>query len=277
MNLPQPWTNARYFRSALKRPWGRALLYPFFSLHPRPVFLLGNQKSGTTAIAKLLALAAGKTEETYLRGFSQHILEDLYHNRLPLKEAIRRRAKFEFSRELIKECNLTFFYPQLRALYPDAPKVFIVRDPRDNIRSILDRVQIPGNLTHLDPARLGALDQWQGILDNSWLNILSAHYIDSLAGRWVRATKIYQENQSELVLVPYEKFKADKAETIYRLCSALELPIKKDISPFVDIPFQPPGNPSVPWELFFGKENLLRIERVCASQMHFLGYPLFYP
>lgn len=272
MNLPQPWTNARYFRSALKRPWGRALLYPFFSLHPRPVFLLGNQKSGTTAIAKLLALAAGKTEETYLRGFSQHILEDLYHNRLPLKEAIRRRAKFEFSRELIKECNLTFFYPQLRALYPDAPKVFIVRDPRDNIRSILHFVQVPGNLHRIAPAGLPEMLEWQRILDNSWLGVQGAHYIDSMAGRWVKAAEVYLQSPSEFILVRYEDFKAAKTETIHALCDALHLPVQADIAPYLEVPFQPPGPPSASWIAFFGENNLNRLEQICSGRMREFGY-----
>ncbi|MBK8655667.1 MAG: sulfotransferase [Haliscomenobacter sp.] len=272
MNLPQPWTNARYFRSALKRPWGRALLYPFFSLHPRPVFLLGNQKSGTTAIAKLLALAAGKTEETYLRGFSQHILEDLYHNRLPLEEAIRRRAKFEFSRELIKECNLTFFYSQLRALYPDAPKVFIVRDPRDNIRSILHFVQVPGNLHQIPPAGLPEMLEWQRILDNSWLGVQGAHYIDSMAGRWVKAAEVYLQSPSEFILVRYEDFKAAKTDTIHALCDALHLPVQADIAPYLEVPFQPPGPPSASWVAFFGENNLNRLEQICSGRMREFGY-----
>ncbi|MBK8880361.1 MAG: sulfotransferase [Haliscomenobacter sp.] len=251
MNLPQTWTNSRYFRSALKRPWGRALLYPFFSLHPRPVFLLGNQKSGTTAIAKLLALAAGKTEETYLRGFSQHILEDLYHNRLPLKEAIRQRAKFEFSRELIKECNLTFFYDQLRDLYPDAPKVFIVRDPRDNIRSILNFVQVFGNLDQIEPVDLPGMLEWRRIVDNSWMGVKGEHYIDSLAGRWVKAVEAYRRFSSEFILVRYEDFKAAKTDTIHTLCDALGLPVKVDITPYLEVPSNLRGSPSPILGCFF--------------------------
>ncbi|MBK6950235.1 MAG: sulfotransferase [Haliscomenobacter sp.] len=272
MNLPQTWTNARYFRSALKRPWGRAILYPFFSLHPRPVFLLGNQKSGTTAIAKLLALAAGKTEETYLRGFSQHILEDLCHNRLPLKEAIRQRAKFEFSRELIKECNLTFFYDQLRDLYPDAPKVFIVRDPRDNIRSILNFVQVSGNLDQIEPVDLPGMLEWRRIVDNSWMGVKGEHYIDSLAGRWVKAVEAYRRFSSEFILVRYEDFKAAKTDTIHTLCDALGLPVKADITPYLEVPFQPPGVPPRSWVAFFGEGNLKRLEEICGEQMMEFGY-----
>ncbi len=272
MNLPQTWTNARYFRSALKRPWGRAILYPLFSLHPRPVFLLGNQKSGTTAIAKLLALAAGKTEETYLRGFSQHILEDIYYKRLPLKEAIRRRAKFEFSREVIKECNLTFFYDQLRELYPDSPKVFIVRDPRDNIRSILNFVQIPGNLCRIKPADLPEMLEWRHILDSSWLGVQGTHYIDSLAGRWMAAVDAYLQHPSEFILVRYEDFKADKTGTIHALCNALCLPVKADIAPYLEVPFQPPGVPPKSWIAFFGEDNLKRMEQICSERMREFAY-----
>ncbi len=256
-----------------RHPWTRPVVYPFFSRHPHPIFFLGNQKSGTTAISSLFALAAGKSIATWVPGFSQPILEALWQHRITLPEAIRTKGAIEFSKEVIKECNLTFFHPTLRMQYPTAPMVFIVRDPRENLRSVLSYLQIPGSLPTLLPVYTPKRREWQYIIDNSWMDIAATSYITSMASRWMRAAETYLHAPEQFILIRYEDFQADKPGTIRALCEKLEHPVQKDFEPWLHYPFQPRHPSQQSWETFFGLENLTAIEQICARGMDAFHYP----
>src|SRR5882724_5729315 len=95
-----------------------------------PVFILGNQKSGTSAIATLLAEATGLS-------LTLDILPEIKNPRYPqvVRGELRfrdfvRRYKLCFSRHIIKEPNITLLHDRLRAYFPEAQFVFVVRDPR---------------------------------------------------------------------------------------------------------------------------------------------------
>ena len=50
------------------------------------------------------------------------------------------------------------------------------------------------------------------------------------------------------------------------------LPIKNDISNYLNIQYQPKGNSEVNLQDFFGEENYSIIETVCKENMKRLGY-----
>ncbi|RME38856.1 MAG: hypothetical protein D6788_06610, partial [Planctomycetota bacterium] len=143
-------TQAFGFRRRAALLWKRMREAPyvvrrrFARPHPAPVIVLGNQKSGTTVIAALLAESAGcaVTLDIFFR-FRRPVLARLLTGRDSLDRFIRRHP-YWFSHPIIKEPSLTFFHDDLRRLFPSARFVFIVRDPRDNIRSILNRLRLPG-------------------------------------------------------------------------------------------------------------------------------------
>ena len=257
---------------AWRRPSTRVLLYPFFQVHPDPVFFMGNQKSGTTAISSLLAYAAGLEATTWVPGLDFPVLSSLYEGELSLQKAIHRYARIEFARPVIKECNLTFLYGHVQALYPQARKVFVVRDPRDNLRSILDRLELSGRVAGVSlPDSLHA--HWGHVLDNTWMGGPAGNVICSLAWRWARAVAVYRQSPGDFIRVRYEDFLADPENTIAQLCIALKLPQKRQISRWKSHPFQPPGrNRGCRWLDFFGTEHLARIENICAEGMADMGY-----
>ena len=270
---PSPGMNQHLFTHlSWRRPWTRSLLYPFFRLHPHPIFFVGNQKSGTTAISRLFAIHTGKSCATWLPGFSQQLLQQIQDKKIPLRDAIWHYGKIEFSRSVIKECNLTLFLDELHELYPHAPTVFIVRDPRDNIRSILNYLEIPGNLDDLLPMFIPKSSEWQHILDNSWLHLPAENYITSLASRWAYTTSFYLKAPDKYLLLRYEDFLKNKTTTIDTLGALLAPGTSHPIRSWLEYPFQPRSAYRANWIDFFGSKNLQHIESICAEGIHAFGY-----
>ncbi len=243
-------------------------------LHPEPVFVLGNQKSGTTAVAALLAECAGQefVHDTLYRRKKR--LRELMDGNPPLAEFARGAPEL-FRAEVIKDNDFTFLVPELTEAFPKAKLVYIVRDPRDNIRSMLNRLQYSGALPDLPEAERDELRRrlpgWYEILTGSSFGTPGGHYIDVLAERWVRAARAYLDAPDRMTLVVYEEFDASKRPTIERLARSLGFDVVKDITASQDKQFQPPGDRSVTWTEFFG-DNLERIERICAPEMERFGY-----
>lgn len=239
-------------------------------VHPDPVYALGNQKSGTTAIAALLAEHTGVTATLDLKRFTPQENDGLLHGTLSVQEFIRHHRR-DFAADLVKEPALTFLWPAFRQALRQPRTLFIVRDPRSNIRSILNRVDRPGNADGV--ADFQAIPvAWQRVIDNRWLGIPHTHFIDSMAARWNLAVDIYERHRDEMLLVRYEDFTAAKAATIGRLADAMGFEHRRDISHRVDVPFQRVGDRKVTPEDFFGRANLERIERLCAGRMERFGY-----
>jgi len=241
-------------------------------VHERPILLLGNQKSGTTAIAALLAEMAGLPITLDLKKeFTDPVIDQLRTNGMTMKDFVERH-RLDFSRPMIKEPSLTPFYRELASFFPESTFVIVVRDPRDNIRSILNRLNIPGNLDAIPvEARPQITRAWQLILNGEWLGLPGEHYIDKLAHRWNFTTDIYLANADEIILSRFEDFIADKPGEIKRLANRLGLAARNDISGKVNVQFQPAGDHKVTWQEFFGG-NLQRIESICAERMEAMGY-----
>ena len=244
-------------------------------LHPAPIFVLGNQKSGTSVVAALLGGMTGlsvsldltmehlSTRQSYLRVASGewHFSKLIERNRL------------DFSRNIIKEANLTPFYEDLCISFPKSRYVYVLRDPRDNIRSILNRVGIPGDLPCLDRRHLKNLPRgWDIVLDGTALGFEMHNYIESLATRWNLMVEVYLKNHANMFLMRYEDFLKDKAGEICRLAKELGLAPVNDVSDQLDIQYQPRGDRNVTWSSFFGKKNLEKIQHICGDYMKVFGY-----
>jgi len=243
----------------------------FCRAHAAPVFVFGNQKSGTTAIAGLLSAATGEALTRDFRGAREPYLGPLMRGETGLNDFIVRNA-WSFSLPIIKEASLSFIAPQLLEHFPESRAVFIIRDPWANIRSILGRLRLRGDGdaplrddgTSLNPT-------WQSILTGRDLGLEPDHYIDILAKRWLRAAQICEALEDRVVTIRYEDFNRSKAEAIYRLVDALGLTAHNDISGMVDHPFQRSGQSSASMTKFFGA-NLARIEAVCGPDASRFGY-----
>jgi hypothetical protein len=247
------------FRSRFSRP------------HTAPLFVFGNQKSGTSAIAGLLSAAAGEALIRDFAGAREPFLGRLMRGETSVSDFVKTNA-WAFSAPIVKEPGLTFVAPQLLDHFPASRAVFIVRDPWANIRSILGRLHLRGDADTAvrgDGKRLNRT--WQSIFTGRDLGFAPDHYINILAKRWVRAAQICEGLGDRIVAIRYEDFNRSKLATIQDSIGKLNLTPRHDISGIVDHSFQRSGTPVGGMREFFGP-NLARIEAICASQAAGLGY-----
>jgi hypothetical protein len=153
-----------------------------------------------------------------------------------------------------------------------------LRDPYDNIRSILNRADLPGNLEDLQECHWEyireKLPHWHVVFDGTLASHQGDTYIETLALRCRQVFEIYLNCQSHVIPIWYESFKRNKVETIHHLANELKLSIKYDIEQIKDTQFQPKGNSSIDTETFFGSHNIERIKRICGETALSVGYEL---
>ena len=272
----KPYTQALRNKLLFKwLPLARPLVYGFYTLESAPVFVMGNQKSGTSAVAALLARACGLSYDIDIGGFRVPEYTEIYKDRSKLPTLIGQRAKIEFSKGLVKEPNLTFLLPEILRLHPRSRLAFVMRDPRANIRSTLNRLKIPGNLQEIEPDRYPELSpMWRAILFNEWVGDpdRELNYVGRAAERWRIATEHFLNAGDAGELIRYEDFRPARRATIEDLAARLGLTVKHDVSPYVDVQFQPRGQQTTDFLSFFGPDNLTTIERECAEGMKLFNY-----
>ncbi|MEM6337543.1 MAG: hypothetical protein AAF752_13315 [Bacteroidota bacterium] len=249
----------------LRHVWG-GIRRTFTRPHPAPVFMLGMQKSGTTAIAALAAQRSGlEATLDLLPEIKQPMLPKVYRGEISLQRFIRTNS-IGFSRPLVKEASLSPLRDRLGERFPDARFVWILRRPEDTIRSILNRLSLPGHQAELTPEQWSAVPAvWKTVLDSSWLGLPGGDYVERLAHRWQFTAERYASHAGTDVLVTYEAFLSDKPACIDHLLNTLALPARHDISARLDHRFQPGGDRHVDLDAFFGPDRLRRIHAICRS------------
>ena len=243
--------------------------------YKNPIFILGNQKSGTSVIGALLGKLTNKPTaiDLFYSGFRYQLFVKWKKEIITTTEFINKN-KLEFSKEIIKEPHLSVFYKELNIYYPDARFVMIIRNPLSNIRSILDRLNIRGNKQILSlKEKHKIFHSWKLVFDNKWMGGHQINYIESLAERWNIITDIYLKNQENIVLVKYEDFLKDKYLSISNLAESLNLDRRNKITHLLNKQYQPRGSKKdMSLEVFFGEENYKKILEICQYNMSKLGY-----
>ena len=248
----------------------RALARP----NPEAAFFLGNQKSGTTAIAALTAKLTGATATIDLMNANREsVWPRLWSGDMSFDELVSRN-RLDFSRQIVKEPSLSPFVSQLLEHFPRSRGIVaIVRDPRDNIRSILDRHKLPGDLEDLPAGTIAGMPGgWSTVFDSRWLGAPPGNYIVQLAYRWHFITRRFREHGARIHVVRYEDFLRDKPGFLDALAGRLGLPPRHDVRGEVDRQYQPAGKPGRDWREYFGAANLAIINDLCADQMRPLDY-----
>jgi hypothetical protein len=256
-------------------PWMR-IRHWMASVNESPILVLGNQKSGTSAIGHLLADYGGLSKTIDIPVLWGYRGLEVMTGTRRFADVVRNNAYF-FSTDVIKEPMMTFFPDQVAERFPEGHYIFIVRDPRANIRSLLDSRGLPGDRSTLRPEDTQHLSAGRTLLDDDAWQIPAENYVGLLARRWNRAVEgaiTLNSRVSCFQLVKYEDFVDDKYASIQRIASALGIQERQDISERLDQHYQPRGpNRGVDWGDFFGAENLSRINNLCAKNMSRLGYP----
>lgn len=242
------------------------------------VIVAGMPKSGTTVIAKLLGEAIGKSvcsDPFYqLDTMKVNFRNDLYDGKLALR-ALWSRYKKVFSGIVIKDPNFAFLIQEIKTTFPEAKLVFIVRDPRDNIRSILNRLKLPGDPNNANLEVIRKYTAWFNLLAGKVPYIQGENYIEVLSWRWKKVAETFLEFQREGIEIRYEDFCKNKNNAILDLGRKLGFTELSDVSHLVNIQYQPKGDTSVNLEEFFGKKQLDVIERITGSVLREFGYEAY--
>lgn len=248
----------------------------FYKAIKDPVFIIGNQKSGTTIISKLLSQATGeKLTCDFQRAINHSTLQlELDFKLLDFPKFIQ-DYNYEFSKKIIKEPFLTYYINDLKYQFPKAKFILIIRNPFDNIRSILNRLNIPGNIDKFNFNEYSEIIKtpvWKLAMQTNMLGITSSNYIEAMANRWNYIVNSYYQNSERIILIKYEDFIKDKKNCIDILAKKVNLKVKYDISKKVNIQYQKKGDRSINLVNFFGEENYSKIETICKLNIEKIGY-----
>ena len=252
------------------------ILSLFAKINQKPVFVLGNQKSGTTVISNLLSQATCKSLTCdFQRAIPHKTLQlELGFRLLKFSDFIN-EYKYEFSKDIIKEPFLSFFINDLINEFPKAKFILIIRDPFQNIRSILNRLDIPGNLQKIDFDHYNEIIKtpvWKLALQSYMLKMDSSNYIEAMANRWNYVVNSYLNNSNKIHLVKYEDFLKNKEKFIYDLSESVGLKSIKNIKNNINIQYQHKGDNTINLQKFFGELNYAKISRLCDENMRKIGY-----
>lgn len=246
---------------------------------PRPrnlILVAGMPKSGTTAIARLLGELTGKTVcSDPLHQLDQAgvpFRQPLFEGSLNLEQLWRSHRQV-FAGPIVKDPNFPLLLPQLQDMFPQARVLVTVRDPRDNLRSILDRLGIPGHPDQAGNALARVQGTWGLVLRGSCPAMPGRDHLEHLAWRWRRSYEpCLALDQRERLILRYEDFNADKEGQIRRAAQRLGLPARHDISHRVNVSFQPKGKAVTDFEAYFGHDALQRILHIVQPLLAEFGY-----
>jgi len=239
------------------------------------VFVLGVQKSGTSAIAGLLSKCSGQSVCLDVRGaIAQPEWKTVMRFGIGCFEDYFYQFRDELQRTIVKEPGLTFYPKQLKTLFPRAKYVLVVRNPYATIRSTLNRLKLPGSLSRIDlnvHQEIAKSPAWRINLDSSWLGYCAENFVEALAYRWHLALLGCLSEIPEVTLVRYEDFLKDKKTSIEQLVEATGFQVQQDISDDVDKQFQVKGSSEADVNAFFG-DNMRLIQRWVEPFASTLGY-----
>lgn len=219
------------------------------------VLVLGHQRSGTSAIASLLAEAAelhlvDDPPWTFTRKVRQ-----IYGNLAGINHYLNaHRADIEAG--VLKAPSLTPLAPALQTLLPHVRFVAVVREPKDTIAAVLEWRR------YRDP------QQGPGFWDQAWMGIKNEDRIAALAHRWMFyhacLTKL-----SDPIWIRYYLFSKDKASTIADAVRQLGIKPKNCVSDLADQQFKKDfGDQGIRgtdrWRRELSDDQARTIDRICA-------------
>jgi hypothetical protein len=218
----------------------------------RPVFIIAAPRSGSTLLFETLACTPGFSS---FGGEAHWLVEDVPalrpgapgvdSNRLTAAQAtaevataIRRAALPRLqgpqgrppatgARLLEKTPKNSLRIPFLKQVFPDARFIFLWRDPRENISSIIEAWRSGGWVTYRDLP--GWEGPWSMLLPPGWQSQRGAPLESVAAWQWQCTNEtvlgdLQQLPREDWTSVAYQDFVADPAGTIRRLCAFADVP-----------------------------------------------------
>ncbi|GAB2552877.1 sulfotransferase [Rhodanobacter koreensis] len=219
----------------------------------RPVFIVSSPRSGSTLLFETLAQAPG----LFTTGRESHALiegvpalnpaiHDFPSNRLdamaattPSTEALRQRFLVELRdrdghpatdrpfRMLEKTPKNALRVPFLAKVFPEAHFVYLYRDPRQTLSSMIEAWQSGRFRTYADlPGWTGL--PWSLLLVPGWRELIGRPLQEIVAAQWDITMRTLLDDLGALPagschVARYDSFLANPADEVGRLCTALDL------------------------------------------------------
>jgi LPS sulfotransferase NodH len=143
------------------------------------------------------------------------------------------RAPTEGARLLEKTPKNSLRIPFLKEVFPDARFIFLWRQPRENLSSIIEAWRSGAWITY--PSLPGWDGPWSLLLPPGWQSLRGAPPASIAALQWQRANEIALDDLQQLpgerwTAVGYHDFLADPAATVRRLCEFAGVPFDRTLA-----------------------------------------------
>lgn len=239
-------------------------------VNPKLILITAHPRSGTTAVASLLAECCGLRAFTQTGRWTQADREIVTGSKT-IEEVIARN-RYAFSCDIMSAADAGGFLPAMAAALPGMRIVFLVRDPRDMICSVIERI----NNYDISSVEIG--DPGYRYLQTDWLGISETDPIKKLALRWNKWLETAQ-SVAGAAYRRYEDFLKNKPAFIAQLAQELGLAPRYDIHADMDRQMSKHGK-NLPvrgagrWKQMLPAEHARAIEGICREGMVQFGYAL---
>ena len=220
----------------------------------RPIFIISSPRSGSTMLFEALMRA----KETFTIGGESHQLIEAFPSLTPAAHEweSNRLTADDLSSDIVEKLSGSFVrrlrnrdgdpvtpgsvvrmiektpknslrIPFLAAAYPDAKFVYLWRDPRETVSSMLDAWRSGSFVTYPDlPGWTG--DRWSLLLTPGWKELIGKPLPEIVAEQWATATTTMLDDLEALepdrwCVTSYSALLADPDGELTRLCATLDL------------------------------------------------------
>jgi len=220
----------------------------------RPVFIISSPRSGSTMLFEALMRA----QESYTIGGESHQLIEAFPALAPSSHSwdSNRLTEEDITPDIVEKLSGSFVrrlknregepvqpgsvvrmiektpknslrIPFLASAYPDAKFVYLWRDPRETISSMLDAWRSGRFVTYPElPEWTG--DRWSLLLTPGWRDLIGKSLPEIVANQWVAATTLMLDDLEALdpdrwCVTSYSALLADPDTELARLCANLDL------------------------------------------------------
>lgn len=286
------WARERYFLAAKPEV-------------PDPIFVIGCCRAGTTVTFETIARSQAVRSLGYSTPEFWDALHGPHHNgwaseAASTDDADPKHRNLAFAhffarlgpgRYVDKTCINVIRVPYLLKLFPDAHFVFIYRDGRDNISSLIDgwRVGGPFGLRQFlgpfpEPVRIdnGRFEDWHFILPPGWKNYNQAPLENVCAFQWLATNQSALEAKTSVpekqwTEIRYEDLLDRPVEVFHSTFERLGLPFTEEIRQHCANLSQHQtstisGAPKKQKWRIRNPEEIARIQGLIAPMMKRLGY-----
>jgi hypothetical protein len=268
----------------------------------RPVFIIGAPRSGTSMLYSILRSSSrlahwgGEAHEVWesdyhpsLRGWESNVLDA---SDLSPASAARIRRDFFLAtgsrrRFIDKTPRNVLRVPFIEALFPDARYVFLKRDGRDNVNSLINAWRVPRYRTYElpEPHSIPGVESrwWKFMLYPGWRQDVRGPLEVVCAKQWQASydhalTAFEDIDEARRVDIRYEELVERPVEEIGRLMRFLDLPLEEGVRERAEAAKTKAINyVTLPERGKWRRENPLEIEAIIpliAPTMSKLGDPL---